>query len=1011
MHGGQQEQETYDQNKFRKFTDLDSHWSDLKKDEGRLKRLEEVRQWMVKFMGARNTPSLEELQSIYGRVIINSFCILDGKLNPIGQGVYLAASIFDHSCCPNAFIYFEGKKAVVRSLVEWSKLDLTRVCISYVDVAEFAEVRVEFLRRQYYFTCDCRFCRDVNRLNIERATQCGNSSCSEPVPIPEDDTERMSPCPACGCKSFGPKHAQQISNVILETYNELDRLKADGTSLETCEALDEKQKTLLHDLNVARVKTRAAYFDAAVAEREWEKAVNVAKKNQAGIKFYYGENHPLYGRFLMDLARAEVYLGQTESALSRLQESRDSLVLGVGPSHPIVTRDLSLVVAQAKGEVPIHPKTRKVEKGEVILSCRPFVYALNESVKGNYCEYCFVASRKTLVHVCCPKCRQVFYCSEKCRQKGRALHDFECQELGRLYAMDPPTLARLLVRLVCKLRNGGYREQDTYDEGKSRKFTDLLNHWSDVCLDESRQKHLAELREWIKAFLGEENTPSAGELQSMYGRVIINSFSILDERLNPIGQGVYLAASIFDHSCLPNAFVTFRGNEVVIRSLVDWPELDLSQVRISYIDTLNCVDHRRSTLYMNYYFWCDCVLCRDESKKKVESSTNCGNPSCPEPVPIPDDEDSPVGPCPRCGFADFEPDLARRVNEANNNTRDAFKEMREDAICPVRSVEIMQEQGTLLHPLNLWRIKALDGVFTSGMSNGLWTRAWTYGKMIIKGMRYYYGPQHPVYGLFIMNLARMEIYLHLLRAALWHLQEIENILQIGMGAEHHLVENELSSLLALCSGEVNVDLQRKVMQFDIKGGMEKVRKKQGVRVPYLKWKDAECEVNRQIQDSNPTKEMEEQEAEYVKKVDSVIGNTIEKSPRRGNSRVSLNSWIETMAKNIENKDAERRALLKYGKKNATEEKPQGKFKVKRGLLGKPQPAEEQQPAPPPPKKEVLKNKPTRKRFIIATEAPSPESDNSKAEINKPIQKSPPGSRMLRKESGKEEKDVRRTGEV
>ena len=43
-------------------------------------------------------------------------------------------------------------------------------------------------------------------------------------------------------------------------------------------------------------------------------------------------------------------------------------------------------------------------------------------------------------------------------------------------------------------------------------------------------------------------------------RVLINSFNLMDEDYLPIGIGLYLQASVLDHSCWPNATVVFSGN-------------------------------------------------------------------------------------------------------------------------------------------------------------------------------------------------------------------------------------------------------------------------------------------------------------------------------------------------------------------------------------------------------------------------------------------------------------------
>lgn len=58
----------------------------------------------------------------------------------------------------------------------------------------------------------------------------------------------------------------------------------------------------------------------------------------------------------------------------------------------------------------------------------------------------------------------------------------------------------------------------------------------------------------------------------------VNSFSICTQELQSVGTGMYLAASIVDHSCKPNAVVTFEGTTLIMRNLENMPFLDWSKV-------------------------------------------------------------------------------------------------------------------------------------------------------------------------------------------------------------------------------------------------------------------------------------------------------------------------------------------------------------------------------------------------------------------------------------------------
>ena len=46
----------------------------------------------------------------------------------------------------------------------------------------------------------------------------------------------------------------------------------------------------------------------------------------------------------------------------------------------------------------------------------------------------------------------------------------------------------------------------------------------------------------------------------------------------PFGTGVYLLASIFDHSCCPNCTVVFQGREITVMATEEIPEGNISDV-------------------------------------------------------------------------------------------------------------------------------------------------------------------------------------------------------------------------------------------------------------------------------------------------------------------------------------------------------------------------------------------------------------------------------------------------
>lgn len=92
-------------------------------------------------------------------------------------------------------------------------------------------------------------------------------------------------------------------------------------------------------------------------------------------------------------------------------------------------------------------------------------------------------------------------------------------------------------------------------------------------------EHFVSLCGVLFQYLGKSVLPSPNELLSIYGKICINSFNILDVDCNSLGVGIYLGPSILDHSCKPNAVAIFSGTKILIRTIEDLPSLDLSLVR------------------------------------------------------------------------------------------------------------------------------------------------------------------------------------------------------------------------------------------------------------------------------------------------------------------------------------------------------------------------------------------------------------------------------------------------
>ncbi|XP_039765676.1 histone-lysine N-methyltransferase SMYD3 isoform X2 [Pararge aegeria] len=192
-------------------------------------------------------------------------------------------------------------------------------------------------------------------------------------------------------------------------------------------------------------------------------------------------------------------------------------------------------------------------------------------------------------------------------------------------------LAKIINRIQ---RSNGATTKAFYNATSFRMWKDLMSHYTDLKTDKKRMDHFSSLCVVLFEFLKDISMPNTVELMGLYGRMVINSFTILDIDMNSIGTGIYLASSIIDHSCNPNAVATFNGKTINVRVIKDMPCLDWKQIRISYVDMMKTPIERQTELQQNYYFLCTCDRCMDEEHLKYVHAAKCLNAKCSNPVNV-----------------------------------------------------------------------------------------------------------------------------------------------------------------------------------------------------------------------------------------------------------------------------------------------------------------------------------------------------------------------------------------
>ena len=339
----------------------------------------------------------------------------------------------------------------------------------------------------------------------------------------------------------------------------------------------------------------------------------------------------------------------------------------------------------------------------------------------------------------------------------------------------------------------GKTEVDIPFNGGKRRFFDLLPHTAEIVRDPPRieafQAYYGVLKDCFPVGL-----PEKDELLEIYGRVLINSFNVMNEDYQSVGIGLYLAASVLDHSCVPNAAVVFDGLRLKVR--VTDPDLksisDIRDLRISYTHLLNETEMRRKELREQYYFTCDCDRCQgDYEQGKEQFKLNCAKcPDCNGPVAVKGDKT-----CGKCG------------REMTKKETRRFRELKEEVIdkCfrnkgghpePMElSYDFVAEGRDVFHPCDKLYLDLLEYVFQGHFDKADWEKAMEVGLVIIEGYKVLYPRNDVNTALLHLKIGKMANYLTRLAVAFEHLTSGMKILEVTHGSDHPLCRNTVLPML------------------------------------------------------------------------------------------------------------------------------------------------------------------------------------------------------------------------
>ncbi|XP_011506257.1 PREDICTED: histone-lysine N-methyltransferase SMYD3 [Ceratosolen solmsi marchali] len=420
----------------------------------------------------------------------------------------------------------------------------------------------------------------------------------------------------------------------------------------------------------------------------------------------------------------------------------------------------------------------QIKRGDIILRSKPFAYVLSSKYKDNRCNCCFKCGKLQK----CSGCQYVYYCDRSCQRESWNIHKYECANLKKILPRIVPDAVLLVARVILTLQVGE-KKKECYADDLYRGYNDLMSHLTNIEKDYERVEHCITIHNVLDDFMSGERKLNLQEILEIYGKICVNSYNILDAEMQSIGVGIYLAPSVIDHNCKPNAVAAFEGPIIIIRALEDISTRDWSKIHISYIDILNTTIDRRTELQKTYYFLCECERCNEP--EMFATAAICSY--CKDKCNIEEDT---------CRVCDKEISHAfkEKFNKVSDFTRHQLESMKNVVDLEINKT-CLKEQTDIFHPLNILHIRTMESTLDVAIESGHWQEASLFGIKLLPGYLYYYGEFHPLTGLLYFKIGKIQLYLGQEEAALKMLMEAYKILKVTHGDEHSLINEQLKPLI------------------------------------------------------------------------------------------------------------------------------------------------------------------------------------------------------------------------
>nr|XP_057945190.1 histone-lysine N-methyltransferase SMYD3 [Doryrhamphus excisus] len=401
--------------------------------------------------------------------------------------------------------------------------------------------------------------------------------------------------------------------------------------------------------------------------------------------------------------------------------------------------------------------TTGIKGGQLIFSCEPLASCVSNKVAKNVCHRCF-ARHETLLR--CSQCKMARYCNITCQKQAWSDHKRECKSLQHLLPRIPTDSVRLAARVIFALL--------TPVKSSNEEFYTLDEHESHLTsMSEQKKQGLSQLASMLELYLQQEVPDLAQEMTStlpqscrqpldLIAKLTCNCFTISDGELQEIGVGLYPSLSLLNHDCRPNCVMVFEGAKLHLRAVQDIKPGE--ELTISYIGTLSLTEERQKQMEDQYHFTCHCQKC--------------------------DSRDTD------CLMLAGEKERWHQLKEALPKLEE-LKTVSDWQTLLDSCTHLLSTVGADVPDENVYKLQLTDMALDSSIHLGHWEVAVRYGERTLPIYRQYYTDPHPVHGVQLMRVAKLQHYLERIKDALETFKQAFAILQITHGIDHPLVADLL----------------------------------------------------------------------------------------------------------------------------------------------------------------------------------------------------------------------------